>query len=300
MAAPEFQRKICKSCNAYRHGGILLKWLSQALEKELGIELIHRQNRRFTLTVAGEYFYAHSKGILEQTEELIRGVRRLGTDQELHLRIGYPRSYSGLELHQAVSEFSGLYPEVSISIVNGTHEELYELLCQENVDVILNDQRRAFSETYVNKELIQCVCCAEVSVHSSLGKREFVTMEELRRLPCILISSKEQQSEEQEYYQNTLDFGGSYLFAENLEEGRLLVASNRGFLPVEQAGTLPAESPSIRRLPIYKDGKPFLRNYCMFWKKDRSNYYMEEFAEILHWLLEKSIGRMSGGNCGCN
>ena len=76
------------------------------------------------------------------------------------------------------------------------------------------------------------------------------------------------------------------LFAENLEEGRLLVASNRGFLPVEQAGTLPAESPSIRRLPIYKDGKPFLRNYCMFWKKDRSSYYIEEFAEILHRLLE--------------
>lgn len=44
-------------------------------------------------------------------------------------------------------------------------------------------------------------------------------MEELRRIPCILISSKEQQNEEQEYYQNTLDFGGSYLFAENLEEG---------------------------------------------------------------------------------
>ena len=125
-------------------------------------------------------------------------------------------------------------------------------------------------------------------------------MEELRRLPCILISSKEQQSEEQEYYQNTLDFGGSYLFAENLEEGRLLVASNRGFLPVEQAGTLPAESPSIRRLPIYKDGKPFLRNYCMFWKKDRSSYYIEEFAEILHRLLETARGKCSNGNCGCN
>ena len=30
----------------------------RSLERELGVELIHRQNRRFTVTPAGEYFYA--------------------------------------------------------------------------------------------------------------------------------------------------------------------------------------------------------------------------------------------------
>lgn len=36
----------------------------QALEKELGVELIQRENRRFHLTAAGEYFYRHSRGLL--------------------------------------------------------------------------------------------------------------------------------------------------------------------------------------------------------------------------------------------
>lgn len=96
----------------------------QALEKELGVQLIHRENRKFSLTPAGEYFYGRSKDIIEDIENLRWETIRIGQDDELRLRIGYLRSYSGQELHQAVAEFSQLYPEVSISIVNGTHEEL--------------------------------------------------------------------------------------------------------------------------------------------------------------------------------
>ena len=122
----------------------------QALERELGAELIHRENRRFTLTPIGEYFYARSKTILEQVDELVCETKRLAADSELQLRIGYLRCYSGMELHQAIAEFSKRYPEVAINIVGGTHEELYDLLRQGGVDIILSDQRRAFSDTYVN------------------------------------------------------------------------------------------------------------------------------------------------------
>ncbi len=86
----------------------------RSLEKELGVELIHRENRRFTLTPAGEYFYEQSKGILNEVEDIRRETFRIGKDKEMELKIGYLRCYSGQELHQAVAEFSRLYPEVSI------------------------------------------------------------------------------------------------------------------------------------------------------------------------------------------
>lgn len=41
----------------------------QALEKELGVELIHRENRRFSLTPAGEYFYRQSKVLLDEVDD---------------------------------------------------------------------------------------------------------------------------------------------------------------------------------------------------------------------------------------
>ena len=259
-----------------------------ALENELGVELIHRENRKFSLTAAGEYFYNQSKGILEEVETIRKETIRLGQDQELQLRIGYLRCYSGQELYQAVAEFSRLYPEVSISIVNGTHEELYDLLRFGGADLILNDQRRAFSDQYVNYQLLQCRCFAEVSVRSSLSGWTAVELDELKRMTCILISSREQQNTEENYFKNTLGFGGKFLFAENLEEGRLMVTGNRGFLPVESVGTLPPAGPAIRRLSIVQNGEPLRRNYCMFWLKERSNYYIEEFSGILRKLIQQN------------
>jgi len=259
----------------------------QSLEKELGVELIHRENRRFTLTTAGEYFYRHSKELLDDIENLRRETMRIGQDDEARLRIGYLSSYSGQELHQTIAEFSQIYPEVSINIVNGTHEELYDLIRFSGVDLVLNDQRRAFSSEYVNFELLECDCYVEVSSRSKLSLLERVTLEDLKRTPCILISSKEQQSIEQEYYQNTLGFSGNFLFAENLEEGRLMIVGNRGFMPLESVGTLTSPGPSIFRIPLYRNEHQVRRNYCAFWNKERTNYYIEEFAEILRKLLHQ-------------
>lgn len=259
----------------------------RSLEKELGVELIHRENRRFTLTPAGEYFYEQSKGILNEVEDIRRETFRIGKDKEMELKIGYLRCYSGQELHQAVAEFSRLYPEVSIHIVNGTHEELYDLLRFGRADLVLTDQRRAFSDKYANFQLLKCGCYAELSVRSPLAEQESVTMEELKRQACILISSREQQNIEEDYYKNTLGFGGRFLFAENLEEGRLMVAGNRGFLPVERVGTLPPCGTGVKRLPVMEQGQQLKRNYCLFWVKENASYYIEEFAEILRKLLKE-------------
>mgnify|MGYP001061842934 CR=1 FL=1 len=41
----------------------------KSLEKELGVELLVRENRQFTLTPAGEYFYRHGKVVLDEIED---------------------------------------------------------------------------------------------------------------------------------------------------------------------------------------------------------------------------------------
>ncbi|MDO4272113.1 MAG: LysR family transcriptional regulator [Eubacteriales bacterium] len=257
----------------------------RVLERELGVELIQRENRHFQITPAGEYFYRHGKDILKDAEELVNETIKIGKDNELQLRIGYLQYYNGVELHQAVADFSRTYPEVSIQIVSGTHEELYHMLRSEEIDIALSDQRRAFSEEYVNHQLLMGNCYAEISSRNKLSDQEKLTVEDLKRTPCILVSSKEQRFNEQEFYQNTLNFGDNFLFAENLEEARLMVVGNQGFLPIEEIGTLPPVGESIKRLPVYRKGKQLKRNYCAFWKIEKANYYIEEFAEILHKLL---------------
>ena len=115
----------------------------------------------------------------------------------------------------------------------------------------------------------------------------YLTKEDLKRISCILVSTKQQESTEKDFYQNTLGFSNQFLFAQTLEEARLMVVSNRGFLPIEAVGTLPPPAPGISRIPLYHHDKQLQRNYCAFWEKAKTNYYIEEFAELLRQLLKE-------------
>lgn len=259
----------------------------KALENELGVDLMIRKNRQFTLTSAGEYFYRHGRQLVEEFEQVMQETKRRGEDDELALRIGYLRGQGIQELQQAIAKFSSTYPEVSLSIVTGTHEELYEMLKDESVDLIISDQRRAFNHDYYNYELVYSDCYVEISSLHPLSTKEYVTLEDLKRVSCILISTKEQQQNEKEYYQHTLGFSNQFLFADTLEEGRLLVVSNRGFLLIEAIGRLPAASNGIHRIPLYHKQKPLQRKYCAFWHKERTNYYIEEFVDVIRQYINQ-------------
>ena len=52
----------------------------QSLERNLGVELIHRENRRFTITPTGQYFYSHCKTILQQVDNLIHETKHLSQE----------------------------------------------------------------------------------------------------------------------------------------------------------------------------------------------------------------------------
>jgi DNA-binding transcriptional LysR family regulator len=258
----------------------------QALEKELGVTLLERKNRKFTLTPAGEYFYKKSLVLTADFEKMCRETVHIAQKVETALRIGYLKCYSGVEFHQAVSEFSAKYPDVSISIINGNHEDLYDALRLGSVDLILNDQRRAFSDEYVNCILGTSECFIEVADSNPVAIRESVEVQELKSMPCILVASAGQWENEQKYYHDIVGIQGEFIFAENLEEARMLVAGGKGFMPVEGLESSMQFGITLRRIPLLRGGKPIRRNYCAFWKADNSGYYIEDFAEILKSKFE--------------
>lgn len=263
----------------------------RSLEEELEVELIKREKRKFSLTPAGQYFYRHCLGIIDEIERVKKDTMQIGKYDDQYLKIGFLKNFGGIEIQEAIAKFAELYPEVSLDIVNGTHEELYDLLRFSEADIVLNDQRRAFSDVYVNYHLATSKCYVEISKKNPLSKLEYVTMEDLRRIPCILVTSHQQQDHESDYYQNTLGYGGNFLFAQDLETARLMVAGNQGFMPIEDLSKHQT-STMIKRLPLYHDDKQITRNYCLFWKKERTSYYIEEFANILSNIFNEKMEEM--------
>lgn len=253
----------------------------QALENELGVKLLNREKRKFSLTPAGEYFYQKSLVLIADFESLCHETVRVANKDHAELRIGYLRCYGGQEFRLAVAEFSEKYPDVSVQIINGNHEDLYDALRSGGVDLVLNDQRRAFSDEYVNFVLTTSECYIEIAARNPLASLESIELDDLKNIPCILIASPEQKNNERIYYQKIVGIKGDFLFAENMEEARLWVIGGKGFMPIEGGENEPGFAATLRRVLLTRKGKPIKRNYCAFWKTDNSGYYIEDFADIL-------------------
>ncbi len=105
------------------------------LEKELGVDLIRRNNRGIELTEAGQVLYEKSRYVIKCVNEMKEMVLERDKGECGQLRIG--TNYSGLALlMEKIQWFSKLYPEVSFDIRLGRHNELMEALETGELDVV--------------------------------------------------------------------------------------------------------------------------------------------------------------------
>lgn len=274
--------EAAEKCNISQSG---ISQSVKALEEEIGVQLIVRHNRSFTLTEAGEHFYRKSLVITADLEELVRQTARIANKDAAMLSLGCLSAYGGDEFNQAVAMLAEKYPTVDLKVTSGNHEDLFDGLQDGTIDLALNDQRRAFSDAFENLVLKETVCYVEVATYNPLAKLDSVSVDDLKNTPCILVASAEQEKKEQRFYHDIIGFKGEFLFARTLQEARIMVVANRGVMPIEASGGNSHFGASIKRLPLTRGGDPIKRTYCAFWKKDNSGYYVEEFAEMLKSLF---------------
>ncbi len=251
------------------------------LEDELGVQLLERHNRTFSLTPAGEHFYRKSLIITSDIRQLVRETKRIADNDNAVIRIGYYKGYYGNELSEAISIFSEKYPTVDVQIVTGSHEELYYAMENDTLDLALNDQRRAFSDTYNNQILAESKLYIELSSKNPLSRLTHLETDDLKNTPCILVMNQAGQKEEQNYYEKIIRLKGPFLFADNIQEARLKLITGQGYLPVDVIGEQVWFDTAVSRIPLTRNGESIRKTYCAFWKKDNSGYYIEDFAEIL-------------------
>ena len=144
------------------------------------------------------------------------------------------KSYISNEFQNAIIKFARKLPEVEIDVQSGTHFELSKKVFNNELDIKITDQRRAFSEDFVNFPLCMLYLYIKVPEYSKFASKEVITLEELKDETCIIITSKDEEETEMNFYRDILGFKTNFIFARNLEDANLLVASNKGFLPIKK------------------------------------------------------------------
>ncbi len=258
----------------------------KALESELGFELLRRHGRSFDVTPAGELFARKAQVLIDQLDDLRYEAEGVANGWATTLSIGYLNRYEGWEVQAAVTAFASRHPHIPVHATAGSHDTLYQLITRHDVDVLFSDRRRALSDTFFNQHLFDGWQYVEVSEASGVAWASELTVSELSSLPCILIASLDQEDMERTYYRDVLGFRSDFLFAHSREEGRMMVAGNRGFMPIETREQTGRTGSAIRRIPLVGQDGQFKSEYYCYWPKDRTNKLIEEFASILQGMFE--------------
>lgn len=82
------------------------------LEAELGVQLLNRNTRRFTLTAAGAQYYASCVDILARVEAAANGVMNEAAHIAGTLRVSVPLAIGTLELADWLPTFQRRYPDI--------------------------------------------------------------------------------------------------------------------------------------------------------------------------------------------
>ena len=208
-------------------------------------------------------------------------TKLLASNDKYTLRIGYLIGYNGNELMEAISRFKEKYPEVEIELIADNHDKVADQTLADNIDLMFGDQRRAFSTLFNNYHVSKLYKYINVANYSNISKRNKLTLEDLQNETCIIICSNEQRQVESKYYRDTLGFKGNFIYARSLDEAKLLVASNKGFLP--QSGKIQEYTTdgAIVEIPYCDSDGQITTDYYAYWKKNISNPIIEAFAKIL-------------------
>ena len=125
---------------AAAHEGVAQPSLSQQiqrLEKSVGAELFIRLGRSVRLTHAGTVFYPYARDIVNQVKRISAEVRQLETEIRGSLRVGVIPTVLPYLVAPNLYEFSKLYPEVEVILVEDLTSALVEKLTACELDIIV-------------------------------------------------------------------------------------------------------------------------------------------------------------------
>lgn len=164
-----------------RSKALMSKYVRE-LEDELGILLLNRTTRQFSLTEAGEVFHKSALEILQKVGDLQDTVREAGKGHKGRLRISAPRSLTDLEIGLPIVEFASSYPDITIDM--NLDDAMVDMV-EEGYDVAIRISRLTDSALIAKKlsdfRLVLCATPQFIKKHGSPKSPN-----DLGDLPCIV------------------------------------------------------------------------------------------------------------------
>jgi len=163
------------------------------LENEFGITLIQRNNKGFTLTREGQYFYEKTKIILSQTNKLEQIMLDMGNRRK-HIQLGIPPMIGTFLFPQLYQGFRTIHPDIELSSYEGGTTELVRLLDDNKLDFAIVTSNHIPEKHYQILPLMETETVFCIRSDHPLAKKKTISMKELISIPLIMFHESYSQS----------------------------------------------------------------------------------------------------------
>jgi DNA-binding transcriptional LysR family regulator len=157
------------------------------LEGELGVTLFVRKAHRVEPTIEGRILLARAERIFTEMDSAIHEIADAVELRSGVVRLGMPPMF-GLEYFPSViAQFHAAYPTISMTVVEGSADEVGGLLDSGAIDLAMIESRRVrpqWKQVQVGRE--EMVLC--VAPGHPLAKRKSIPGSDLDGLPMVLFN----------------------------------------------------------------------------------------------------------------
>ena len=126
-----------------------LTHMMDALERELGVQIIERGRYGIRLTEAGKELLPLLERFTQTEQEILRSARRINQANSGVIRIGSYPSMARNWLPQIISSFQEQHPDFRIEIVVHTREGCYDALKSGQVDLLFACQNEEYDYRFL-------------------------------------------------------------------------------------------------------------------------------------------------------
>ncbi len=266
--------------------GTLSQQIKQ-LEAEVGTALFFRTSHSVELTEAGKELLPLAQKTVETSTECSTKMKELTKEVSGTLFIGVTHSFSELII-KTLNIYVKQFPQVKLNIHYGTASELYEMLLEHKLDLILAFKPAVMYEDVESELLFSCELGAVMNKNNPLAKKDKLTLEDLGKCKVILPGSGLQS---RKAFERFVDVDTSHLnICVEANDIKIILKALVDTNMVSILSTLAVHlRPSLTALPI--EGIKRVMNGCVHYLKHTYKKRAAiEFIKILH--ENAAIGRL--------
>lgn len=164
-----------------RSKALLSKYVRE-LEDDLGVRLLNRTTRQFSLTESGNTYYHRATEILRELDDLQDSISESSGDVRGKIKLTAPRSFADASLGMSLIDFCADHPEIALDI---RLDDRFVDMVEEGFDMAIRITRLQDSSLIAKRlTAFHTVVCGSPDLIARFGKPE--RPEQLHDMPCIV------------------------------------------------------------------------------------------------------------------